>query len=139
MSRSFSTFMNHYALAVDLGATNVRVALVSRDGKIGPKLKEKTPKHGRNGTVISQKIIEMIGRVLADYPGVRPMGIGISSMGPLDYKRGGPLASPNIPFEFVPLVEPLRLCLQNKNNDKEAEMAGIRLLGTGLFHAKTLA
>lgn len=99
---------NQYALAIDLGATNVRVALVSRDGKIAAKLKEKTPKHGKSGAVVSQKIIEMIRFITAEYPDVRPVGIGISSMGPLDYKAGGPLRSPNILFAFVPLVKPLR-------------------------------
>lgn len=126
--------MNQYAVAVDLGATNVRVALVSRDGKIVAKLKEKTPKHGKNGAVISDKIIEMIGRVLADYPGVRSMGIGISSMGPLDYKRGGPFASPNIPFKFVPLTEPL--CKEFSLpvfllNDANAAVLGEQRFGVG--------
>lgn len=99
---------NQYALAIDLGASNVRVALISRDGKVIEKIKNKTPKHGKSGVVISQKIIEMIRQILVEHPDARPIGIGISSMGPLDYKRGGPLASPNIPFEFVPLAEPLR-------------------------------
>ena len=85
--------MNHYALAVDLGATNVRVALVSSAGKVVAKIKDATPKHGKNGAVISQKIIEMAGLIIAEHSDVRPVGIGISSMGPLDYKRGGPAHS----------------------------------------------
>ncbi len=55
-----------------------------------------------------EKIAELAKEVLAMRPDSRPVGIGISSMGPLDYTRGGPLHSPNIPFDFVPLVAPLR-------------------------------
>jgi len=100
--------MNRYALAVDLGATNVRVGVVSRTGKIIAKVRDKTPKHGKSGAMVSQRIIEMIRLVLMERPDTRPVGIGISSIGPLDYRRGGPLASPNIPFSFVSLTEPLR-------------------------------
>ncbi|MBI4225140.1 MAG: ROK family protein [Candidatus Sungbacteria bacterium] len=102
------TIMNHYALAVDLGATNVRVGLVSPAGKIVAKIKDKTPKNGKNGAVVSHRIIGMIREIMTGYPDTRIMGIGISSIGPLDYKAGGPLHSPNIPFQFVPLEEPLR-------------------------------
>lgn len=126
--------MNSYALAVDLGATNVRVGLVSRTGKIIAKVKGKTPKHGRHGAVISQKIIEMIEGVLAEHSDARPTGIGISSMGPLDYKRGGPLASPNIPFKFVPLVGPLRRKFSLRVlllNDANAAVLGEQRFGAG--------
>lgn len=126
--------MNHYALAVDLGATNVRVALVSESGNIVAKLKEKTPKHGKNGTVISEKIIEMIKQLLADHPAVRPIGIGVSSMGPLDYARGGPLHSPNISFGFVPLTGPLRKKFSLPVflfNDANAAVLGEQRFGAG--------
>ncbi|MBI3442871.1 MAG: ROK family protein [Candidatus Sungbacteria bacterium] len=126
--------MHHHALAIDLGATNVRVALVSRSGKVIAKIKDKTPKHGKNGAVISQRIIEMIGLVMAKHPDARPAGIGISSMGPLDYQRGGPLHSPNIPFTFVPLVEPLRRKFSLPVfllNDANAAVLGEQRFGAG--------
>lgn len=126
--------MNQYALAVDLGATHVRVGLVSGGGKIVDKVKDKTPKHGKNGTVVSRKIIEMIGLVMAQHPGVRPLGIGIASVGPLDYKRGGPVDSPNVPFRFVPLVEPLRKKFSLPVflvNDAHAAVLGEQRFGAG--------
>ena len=126
--------MNHYALAVDLGATNVRVALVSSAGKVVAKIKDATPKHGKNGAVISQKIIEMAGLIIAEHPDVRPVGIGISSMGPLDYKRGGPAQSSNIPFRFVPLVAPLQKKFSLPVfllNDANAAVLGEQCFGAG--------
>lgn len=125
---------NQYALAIDLGATNVRVALVSRSGKIVAKVKDKTPKHRKNGAVISQRIIEMICLLMAEHTDMRPAGIGISSIGPLDYTRGGPLASPNIPFEFVPLAEPLRKKFAmpvSLLNDANAAVLGEQRFGAG--------
>ena len=126
--------MRPYAIAVDLGATNVRVALVSSDGRIIQKIKNATPKAGRSGRVISDKIAEMISTVIAANPKAHPSGIGISSMGPLDYRRGGPLHSPNIPFAFVPLVQPLQkkfslpVCLLN---DANAAVCGEQRFGAG--------
>lgn len=126
--------MKSCAIAVDLGATNVRVALVSRNGEIVAKMKDKTPKHGKNAMVIPEKICEMIGLVMAKHPHARSAGIGISSMGPLDYKRGGPLYSPNIPFRFVPLVEPLRKQFSLPVyllNDANAAVLGEQRFGAG--------
>lgn len=126
--------MNKYAFAVDLGATNVRVGLVSSAGKIIAKVRDKTPKHGKNGAVISQRIIEMIREIMKGYPDAHPAGIGISSMGPLDYKRGGPLHSPNISFDFIPLVEPLRKKFSLPVfllNDANAAVLGEQRFGAG--------
>lgn len=128
------TMKSHYALVIDLGATNVRVGLVSSAGKIVAKMKDKTPKHGKNSRVISEKIIGMIQAIMAGHPDARPAGIGISSMGPIDYKRGGPLHSPNIPFAFVPLVKPLRKKFSIPVillNDANAAVLGEQRFGAG--------
>jgi len=100
--------MNTYAIAVDLGATNVRVALIESNGRIIHKIKNLTPKKGKNARIISDTIIEMIGMIMSARPDIRPIGIGIASVGPLDYRHGGPVHSSNIPFAFVPLVRPLQ-------------------------------
>lgn len=98
-----------YAIAVDLGATNSRVALVDQRGKIIKKLRRPTPREGARGTVITAALTEMIQKLMTTVPpDTHFQGIGISSIGPLDYKKGGPRNSPNIPFSFVPLVPPLK-------------------------------
>ncbi|MDP3735659.1 MAG: ROK family protein [bacterium] len=99
--------MKTYAFAVDLGATNVRVGLICSDGRIIERLKVNTPRHGKTPGVIPQKIAAMLESVASKHRRIPILGVGVSSMGPLDYRRGGPLSSPNIPFAFVPLVAPL--------------------------------
>lgn len=95
------------AIAVDLGATNVRVALVSWNGEILQKLREETTKTGTNGSVVSVQIKRLIQRLLEEQNVKQIEGIGVSSMGPLSHQKGGPQDSPSVPFQFIPLVKPL--------------------------------
>lgn len=96
------------ALAIDLGASNVRVALVSSSGEITHKIKEATVKDGGDGSVVTKQIARLAHSLLRKVDRSTLCGIGISSIGPLDYKKGGPLHSPNVPFDFIPLIEPLK-------------------------------
>ncbi len=129
--------MKPYTLAVDLGATNVRAALVSSQGRIIHKIKDRTPKQGKDGRIISQTIAGMIEALLSAHPDIEKThiaGIGISSMGPLDYRRGGPLHSPNIPYAFVPLVAPLQKKIRmpvHLLNDANAAVVGEQYFGAG--------
>ena len=126
--------MKTYAIAIDLGATNVRVALVSSDGIIVAKIKNKTPNQGKKSSIISDAIIMMISTLLTDHTDMHPKGIGIASMGPLDYQRGGPLSSPNIPFSFVPLIQPLQKKFSlpvHLLNDANAAVCGEQYFGAG--------
>lgn len=100
--------MKTYAYAVDLGATNVRVALVLKEGKIINKIQKETPRSGANNRVVVNQIIAMLDVLQTAHPHASPAGIGISSLGPLDYARGGPMNPPNMPFSFIPLTKPLQ-------------------------------
>ena len=100
--------MEELVIAVDLGGTNVRVALVSMDGKIrkGP-IREATNKSGGSGMAVTDQIIRLVhdciqGGDLSDIA-----GIGIASIGPLDHDKGGPVESPNVPYDLIPLVGPI--------------------------------
>ncbi|MEA3453034.1 MAG: ROK family protein [Patescibacteria group bacterium] len=95
-------------IAVDLGASNLRIALVSKKGKILKSLIAKTPKKGTSGIVISKKIILLINAIISNQSKKQILGIGIGSAGPLDYKSGKIFNSSNIPFKNIPLVEPLK-------------------------------
>lgn len=129
------------AIAVDLGATNLRVALVSHTGKILKKLKEKTAKTGKDGSVVTNQIIRLIHEVTKNTSLKKIAGIGIASIGPLDYKRGGPVHSPNIPFPFIPLIQPIQKAFSLSvalNNDANAAALAERYFGAGK-HLKNLA
>jgi len=125
------------AIGVDIGGTNVRIALGDEEGHILAKLSEKTEKtKGPQG--VSQQIIEMIRSIQARMTGARLIeGIGIGSSGPLDLKRGGLMKPTNIPYDFVPLVEPLKEELKLPTyllNDCAAAVVGEKFYGVGKNH-----
>jgi len=95
------------AIAIDLGATNIRIALVSKQGKILKRARRQTEKKGRNGSVITDQIRKLIQDIIQGEQQKDILGIGISSMGPLNHNLGGPKHAPNVPFSFIPLVKPL--------------------------------
>jgi glucokinase len=100
--------MGKIAVGVDLGATNVRVALGDDNGTIFSRLKESTIKD-RGAIGISEQIIRMIRSLQPETEWISTLqGIGIGSAGPLDLKRGGLVNPTNINYPFVPLVEPLQ-------------------------------
>jgi glucokinase len=123
-----------FAFGVDLGGTNVRVVLGDDGGNIIARLSEKTEvKEGPEG--VSRQIIRMIRSIKVR--GLRTedvVGVGIGSAGPLDLKRGGLLRPTNIPYDFVPLVEPIgdALGLETRLlNDCSAAVMGERFFGAG--------
>ena len=125
------------AIGVDLGGTNVRVALGRRNGTIEKKLVEKTEK-GRGPEGVSEQIARMIRSALGKEISLREIeGIGIGSAGPLDIKRGGLMKPTNLPFDFVSLVKPLE---EEFNlpvillNDCVAAVVGEKYFGIGREH-----
>ena len=125
-------FSMEYVLAVDLGATNIRVALGTRDGKILSKVKEKTVRHGDEYAVANQ-IIKIINKHF--FHAIRhSLGLGIGSIGPLDLKKGRIVNPTNLPFKTVELKEPLeeKLGLEVKIlNDAVAAVWGEKVFGIG--------
>ncbi|MDP3772101.1 MAG: ROK family protein [bacterium] len=123
-----------FALAVDLGATNIRVAVVNADGKILAHERAATPHEGKSSRVVVDRIIEMAKRVLEKNKTYGKIaGVGIASCGPLDYKKGG--ANPaNLPFDFIPLIEPLKQAFHVPtvlHNDANAAALGEWRFGVG--------
>lgn len=88
-------------IAVDIGATRIRVASGNREG-IGEKLTETTDRaNGPEG--VSLQLIRMIKK-LTD----APRAIGVGSIGPVDITRGMITDTPNYPLKEIPVAEPLR-------------------------------
>ncbi len=123
-----------YIIGVDLGATNVRVALANEEGKILSKTIEKTEKE-KGAEAISKQIIKMIYSIIKNIRKEDILGIGIGSIGPLDLKKGGLLKTPNIPqYDFIPLVEPIREEFKidvKLLNDCNSAVLGEKIFGAG--------
>ena len=125
------------AVGVDLGGTNVRVALGDENGRILAKISERTEKtRGPEG--ISEQIARII-RYLEEKEARKGeiIGIGIGSAGPLDLRRGGLMRPTNIPYDFVPLIEPLEDTFHLPTyllNDCSAAVMGERFFGAGKKH-----
>ena len=99
--------MEKFAVGVDLGATNVRIVVGDVGGHILAKLSEATEKK-RGPAGISQQIISMIRSVrIGGFQPENVKGVGIGSIGPLDVRREGILSPANIPYDYIPLVEPI--------------------------------
>ncbi len=114
-------------IAVDIGATKIRVASGSREG-IHEKIVEATDRaNGPRG--VPTQIIRMIRR-LDD----GPRAIGVGSIGPLDLVKGVITNTPNYPFSETPVAEPLReefAVLVRMANDCTAGVLGEHVYGAG--------
>jgi len=126
-----------YGIAVDIGATYLRVAIVRENG-IHYKIQAPTVREGDSLSIPRQ--IDSLIRHLLNKTGVGIeyiKGIGIGSIGPLDLRKGRILKTANLPFENVPLVE----YLQDKYrvpvsllNDCTAAVVGEKHFGKGKDH-----
>jgi len=96
------------AIAVDLGGTNLRAALVDSDATILVHTATRTPTTGPSGQVITAAIIARIEALLETTEGREVTAIGVASAGPLDLGRGWVTNSPNIAFPVVEITGPLR-------------------------------
>ena len=92
--------MSKNLIAVDIGATNVRIAS-GTPSSIHRILREKTDLSEPSS--VSLQIVDMIHR-LCDSPD----SIGIGSIGPINIVTGEISNSPNIPHIVVPVIEPLK-------------------------------
>jgi glucokinase len=95
--------MPRLAIALDLGGSQVRAALVGSDGTIHQRFSEPTKADGSAEAVIAQlaHAARMVSREARD--GALP-GVGLSSPGPLDTESGMALGLPTIKaFMDVPI------------------------------------
>jgi glucokinase len=91
-------------IAIDLGATFTRAAVVDSFGAVEEKVRQKTPGEGSGPTVLTAFLSGLI-RQVCDGPvrsGIR--GVGLSVAGPVDICRGVLKNPPNMPFRDVPIT-----------------------------------
>ncbi len=95
-----------YVLAIDLGATYLRLAIATYDGKIVSKVKEKVIRKG-NEYAVANQIIGIYEKLREKLGEINIGKIAIGSIGPLDMREGIILNPPNLPYEKVLLKKPL--------------------------------
>jgi glucokinase len=121
-------------IAIDLGATTTRVALVGSGGEILERISSPTPGAGDSPGTIPLRLAGLIREVLSREPGSAPSAIGISAAGPIDHGRGAVVNPPNLPFREIPLTGPLGREFGlpvRMANDCQAGILGEAIYGAG--------
>lgn len=95
-----------YYIAIDIGATYLRVALGNSKGVFRVKLKERTSRSS-DEYAIAYQIIDLIRNNLPRELIGEVKAIGIGSIGPLDIKRGVIVNPCNLPVRKAIIKEPL--------------------------------
>lgn len=122
------------ALAIDLGGTNLRCALITSDGRVQFEAAESTQAEQGPAAVIGRiaRIIEHVARESAARPDVE---VGVAAPGPLDPYRGLVHTTPNLPgWQDVPLRERLSELINRTvhlGNDANAAALGEFYFGAG--------
>jgi len=88
-------------VAIDIGATNIRVAVGDYNGIKEKKVEKTDTFYGALG--VSGQIIRLIDSFMVE----EPISIGIGSIGPINHKEGMITNTPNYPFNNIPITEPL--------------------------------
>jgi glucokinase len=113
------------AIGVDLGGTNLRVALVTKDGEIIRKVKEP----------VSGGVIDLTIRLAKSFVNEEIAGIGLGVAGLIDRESSKVLTSPNLPaVEGVSLVNSIKEKFRVPvfiENDANAAAFGEKWIGIG--------
>lgn len=96
------------AIAVDFGATNMRAGLIRGDGAIIRHRSIPTPKSPTHAGELVSVLGDLITTIIDPSDMEKAAGIGISTAGPVDSRKGEVVNPPNIPLPSIPLVKPLK-------------------------------
>jgi glucokinase len=122
------------ALAVDLGGTNIRAALISRDGEI--QLHSRVATAARQGVyAVVDQIVAMVEAAVETGDVSPDVGVGVVAPGPLEPATGIVRFAPNLPgWDNVPLARLLIDRLQRPvylGNDGNCAALGEAMFGAG--------
>ena len=113
------------AIGIDLGGTNLRAALVSRDGTVIKKKKEPT----------SKTVLDSLVMITGSFFSEDVAGIGIGVAGFIDRESGTMVDSPNIPvLNGINLLNEMQAKFSVPvfiENDANAAALGEKWIGTG--------
>ncbi len=126
--------MARLALAVDLGGTNLRVAVVDRDGVIQSQTRQSTDAADGPQAVVG-RIADAVNELARNAQVPAEIPIGVASPGPLDPRTGIVYFSPNLPgWTNVPISSILRERTGREvllSNDANAAALGEVFFGAG--------
>ncbi|MEO5613802.1 MAG: ROK family protein [Cypionkella sp.] len=133
--------MTQAALAFDLGGTDLRAALVTRDGAVRQALTVSTQATGGVAAILNQ-MTGLADQLLATEPKGEIAGIGIAAPGPLDPTAGLMIAPPTLPgWQDVPIARLLSERLGHPtvlDNDANMAALGEWRFGAGRGHTHVL-
>ena len=118
-------------IAVDLGASNLRIALITKSGEILKNSKTPTI-HGSESTILKQ-IIDGINNLLKKEEIESASVIGISVAGPIDTNKGSVILT-NLNNKNILITEPLQSKFKKKvvlMNDANAAVLAEKYFGAG--------
>ena len=119
-------------IAVDLGGTNIKTALINSNGKIIKKYETST--EAKKGTkAVINNIISSIKHIKKG----KIIGIGIGSPGPLNHKTGVITNPVNLPFRDTPLKDIMEKKLKLKtflDNDANCFALAEAMFGSGKYY-----
>lgn len=122
--------MNKYSIGIDIGGTNITVALVMKSGKILRKVRFPTRvKEGKTKTI--NRIVKALDEVIKGLRSNSVQGIGIGVAGDIDQERGIVRFSPNLFWRNVPIVRLIKKKFNLKvilDNDANAAAWGAYIL-----------
>ncbi|MFQ5867101.1 MAG: ROK family protein [bacterium] len=99
--------MKKYSIGIDIGGTNITVALVTEKGKIVRKIRFPTKaEEGKTKTI--KRIIKALDEIMKGLRSKSIEGIGIGVAGDIDQDRGIVRFSPNLFWKNVPLGRLIR-------------------------------
>lgn len=133
--------MTQTALAFDLGGTDLRAALVTRDGAVRQALTVATLAAGGVAAIL-QQMTGLADQLLASVPRGEISGVGLAAPGPLDPAAGLMIAPPTLPgWHDVPIARLLADKLGHPvvlDNDANMAALGEWRFGAGRGHAHVL-
>ena len=124
--------MNKYSIGIDIGGTNITVALVTEKGKIVRKIRFPTRvEEGKIKTI--RRIVKALDEIMKELKSNSIQGIGIGAAGDIDQERGIVRFSPNLFWRNVPLVRLIKKKFNLRvvlDNDANAAAWGTYILET---------
>jgi glucokinase len=123
-----------FAIALDLGGSQTRAALVDRSGVLLARYAE-TTLNDASAAHIVQQLADAVAMIAKDVPAEKIAGVGLSSPGPLDTENGIALGLPTLPsLTDYPLRTALEALLHRKvwvENDAISAALGEWRFGAG--------